>query len=215
MSSRTPHLPPIESWHICIAGFRQSVGQLTGIHRVWRRLGRLRSPTCCVHLAEWNSDFAELAELIHVTGACRVGEPAPRVYVYAYSWGAGRGLLGPRRGLAVELRRRGLEVAAAVLADPVYYSRWSICRWLALWGRPRIVVPYSVLEVWWFRQRNDRPRGHELVGPPWDDGGTIHPAEILTTDHAHADEAPAFFWKCLEVAGETFSSSGHTHEAKT
>jgi hypothetical protein len=184
----------VHEWHICITGYSQQTGEPTGLHKLWQRLGRLRKSDVCVELREWNSDWRKVAELIWLTS--QNGKP-PRITIYAYSWGAGYGFVQ----LARELKRRGLSVDAAVLADPVYHSRHRLTRWLAMVANPliRIHVPANVREVFWTRQTCSRPCAHDLVADS--DDTLIHPARNRTATHTYMDDDPFFHHMALEVSG--------------
>lgn len=177
---------PIENWLVCISGFTQTVAQPTGLHSLWLSLGRQhRGPETAVELFAWRSDFAEVAEGIKLAR----GGSDPTIVVVGYSWGAGRGFVQ----LANELRRRDILVAAAVLCDPVYYSRWNPLG--AIVGELTIDVPDNVREVFWLRQNTDRfplPHGHRPVAV--DDRLTkIHPGGLLRgVCHNSMDESPQF-----------------------
>lgn len=184
--------PLITSWHLCIGGFRQHEGELTGLHRLWLKLRALASPSTVVTLREWDADWAELAELIWLSS---INGQGPTINVYAYSWGAGYGFVE----LAKALRARGLWVHAACLCDPVYRSRLLVMRWLALIPNMEIVVPSNVQSVHWTRQRVGRPMGHDLVAESRNT--YIAQPVICECDHRHMDEHPAFHRLALEAAG--------------
>lgn len=182
----------IENWHICISGFRQHEEEPTGIHKLWLKLRQLSSPYTSVMLREWNADWRSLAELIAQTSINSLG---PKVYVYAYSWGAGYGMVQ----LAKYLLAPGIEVQSAVLADPVYRSRSWMLRWLSLtpWGNIR--VPQNVRKVYWTRQFENWPRAHELSAKS--PNTRIAPPVIIHRFHRFMDEDPAFQSMCMDVAG--------------
>ena len=106
----------IGTWIYCISGFRQDEGEANGLFRLWLKLHELAAPSVHVALREWDTDWQEQAALVAQTSINGLG---PRVLVCAYSWGAGHGLLR----FAEALRASGIEIATAVLADPVYRSR--------------------------------------------------------------------------------------------
>jgi hypothetical protein len=186
----------IADWHICISGCRQHEGQLTGLHRVWRALGSLRTPECCVLLREWDSDWKGLAELIWLTRPVAWSKSSrPHVNIYAYSWGVGHGFVR----LAKALGRRGITVDNAVLCDPVYHSRLVSMRWLAFTGWPAITLPPNVLNVYGTYQRKDSPCGHPLKIEPGS-MTVIRENRRLSCGHRWADESMFFHSQVEKVA---------------
>lgn len=181
----------LKTWHICIPGFRQHEGEVTGMRRLWLALGTLRSRTCDVVLREWNSHWAGIADLI-----VQCSESNPTIRVYAYSWGAGHGFVT----LARELRVRGLEIQTAVLCDPVYRGRTILGACLAYVPMVPLTVPDNVREVWYTRQYVSCLRGHRVRAE--DHHVTVvHSPLILKAGHTWMDDHPAFFDMCLTVAG--------------
>jgi len=184
----------ITDWHICISGFRQHEGELSGLHRVWLSLLDLSMPRCQVLLREWDSDWRGLAELIWLTRPELDGQPL--VNIYAYSWGVGHGFVN----LARELGRRGITVDNAVLCDPIYHSRLLSMRWLAYTGWPAITIPANVRTVWGTHQRVSSPCGHPLKvssGASTD----IRENLQLSCGHRWADESSFFRMQVRKVSG--------------
>ncbi len=218
LSRRAPLHPdshtaaPIRRWHICISGFLQRPGRPSGIHALWRLIrARVQNGDTCVECRTWSDDWQACAEWIHQfrpvpsapgpassPGVPAVSQPTPqppRVFVYAYSWGAGFGFIQ----LARALERKGIPIECAVLSDPVYRSRLLSFRWLAFVPWCRLKIPANVREVVWVRQRMSLPRGHDLVAA--DPRATlIHPASVLSVPHTRIDDAPWFWSEALEVA---------------
>lgn len=181
----------IGSWHIPICGFTQRLDRINGIHKLWMRLRAVVDcDSCLIHPQVWNADFGKLAEFIRMMSQ---GDGAPKIKVYAYSWGCGHGFLR----LAKELRRRGLKVTTAVLCDPVFHSWWR--PWRALFMCPNIVVPPNVQEVFWFRQYQNLPRATELVEAD-EDATEIHDPVVLDCEHAYMEDSEEFQSCCLKVA---------------
>ena len=181
----------IRRWHIPICGFTQSLDGPSGMDRLWRKLRPLASEqTSLIPPQRWRADWSALAEFI-ARHHPSVG--VPDVRVYAYSWGCGHGFAS----LARQLGRRGIPIRFAVLSDPVYHS-W--CRpWRAMIFSPAIKIPTNVREVYWFRQRQNRPRAADLFAA--DPQGTkIHQPVLLHRNHEYMDDAPGFHALCLEVA---------------
>jgi hypothetical protein len=187
------HYWPIETWHFVISGFRQHLDRPTGSQLLWSKLRNAHSNgSVCVELREWNSDWNAIAEFVW---RFRPAHAPPRVFVYAYSWGAGWGFVR----LARELARRGLSVECAVLADAVYRARWISLSWLSLVGLPHVRVPRNVREVYWYFQRRSLPRGHAVVAED-PRATTVHPGIECQSDHSWMDDDYAYHARALEVA---------------
>ena len=184
----------IDTWHVCIGGFSQSEGSPTGLFKLWLRLGALfRDATTCVVLREWNANWSKVAEQIHLAAN---GTP-PRIFIHAYSWGAGWGFVR----LATELRKRGLDVTGACLSDPVYRHGWRCLSWLAFSPLRRILVPDNVRDVRWFFQRSNYPRGHQVIAR--DPKQTVvHKGRELKANHEWMDDLQEFHNASLTMAGE-------------
>jgi len=181
----------IAEWHFCIGGFSQREGELTGLQKLWLSLAPLRTSDVVVGLREWDADWETVADLI-----ARCSTERPRIYVYAYSWGAGYGAIQ----LAHELQRHGLEIQRAVFADPIWHGPGLLTELLAFSTRLTIVVPPNVQEVWSTFQTQDRPRAHSLI-PANASRTLIHTPIRCRRDHEWMDDAPEFHRLCLRVAG--------------
>ena len=193
--------PSIKTWHIVISGFTQNVDRMTGLMRLMLHMGaEHRGPDTTVELRRWCDDWDALAEFIHLQ---RNGE-APRVFIYAYSYGAGWGFVR----LARELQERGILVAAAVLSDPVYRSPYLSGRWrsVAPFWRPTIKIPSNVGTVWSYRQDSKpwwqiwEPRGHDVKADDPKATRSIQVYNIPDVSHAYMDDLPLFHEQSLEVA---------------
>ena len=185
----------IRTRHVCISGFLQSIAKPVGFERLWLKLRRHEKPTSRVSYLPWNANWSSVAEHFMRTG------PADdfttlTVRVYAYSWGVGNGFMK----LARELRKRGMSIEKAVLCDGVYHSGWL--PWRAVFSpfwTPRIVVPDNVGEVWWLRQKENKPMGHDILAASCV-STTIHDPRVLSVAHSYMDDAPEFHRLCLQVA---------------
>lgn len=185
--------PAIAVWHVVISGFTQHRGDPTGSQRLWLKLrGLVNNGRSCVEFFPWNSNWRDVAEWIW---RCRPEERPPRVYVYAYSWGAGGGFVR----LARALRKRGIEIEFAVLSDPVYCPPLRCLAWLALVPWIPIRVPDNVRRVHYFLQRLNFPRGHKLVA---DDARrtTIERPQEARQVHHYMDTLFAWQYLCSDVA---------------
>ncbi|HUT11796.1 MAG TPA: hypothetical protein VMY42_14950 [Thermoguttaceae bacterium] len=184
-------LPAIRSWHVCISGFRQQTGEPTGLQRLWLKLGERRDPETCVFLEPWDLDYDNLAELIWL---CRPAWRPPTVRIYGYSWGGYSAVL-----LARALRSRGIGVRHLVLCDAVYRHRYWLGQWRAFVGWPKIRVPDNVREVFWWRQKGNWPRGHDVVAK--DPQKTkIHDPYVAICTHHYMDELESFQQTALTLA---------------
>jgi hypothetical protein len=185
-------IPRVVRRIVCIAGALQREGGVTGIEKLWLKLGYLRSAQCSVDLREWNADWKTYAEHVWATGI----NGSTSVQVFCYSWGAGHGFLR----LAAALAARGIDIECAVLSDPVYHSRLLSFRWLALTRLPKIVVPPTVRQVYWLYQRQNRPCGHAVVAA--DTQATcVHEGRLdKRRTHQFMDDSPEFHGLCLHVA---------------
>ena len=137
-----------------------------------------------VELRTWDDNFDALAELI----SRFKGDSKPRIYIYAYSWGVGKGALK----LCKALRKRDLEVKLVVSIDGVYRSKFLTFRWLALTDRVEIQFPRGVREIVSFRQKTTLPYGHVILRKMGK--GTFNFVEITTRwlqwSHQYIDNAP-------------------------
>lgn len=186
----------LSSWHICISGFTQHAGRMSGLMRVWLALSAaVASNTVRVELRPWNEDWPRFAEWVWLTWQ-EQGGPPPTICVYAYSYGAGWGFVR----LARELEKRGLQIHRAVLCDGVYRHRYWLGAWRSFWPLSRIMVPANVRDVRWFYQRRNLPQGHQVVAE--NRARTIvHGGVEIVATHQYADDSMAFREACLEAAG--------------
>jgi hypothetical protein len=187
----------VREWHIVISGFRQSLAQPTGSERLWLDLRSASKPGTCIQAQQWDDDWQGLANRIR---RCSVATPTIRVY--AYSWGAGHGFIA----LANACRTLGLNIADAVLCDPVYRSTllptWLTINPLSLMRTPTIKVPDNVRHVHWLRQRKDLPAGHDVV--PADPRKTIvFKPTLLAIGHSQMDNSDEYHTLAKSIAGVT------------
>jgi hypothetical protein len=186
----------INAWHVCISGFTQHHGRMSGLMRLWLLLSAaIASRSVRVELRPWREDWPRFAEWLWLTWQ-EQGGPPPTICVYAYSYGAGWGFLR----LADELGKRGMEIHRAVLCDPVYRHGYLWGAWRAFWPFSRICVPASVREVWWFYQRRNLPMGHQVVAA--NRARTlVHAGQEIVATHQYVDDSESFREQCLEAAG--------------
>lgn len=174
----------INLWVAVIGGFTQETGEANGLNRLWKRLGKFRSPSVCITPHAWNDRWGNLAELIFTANN---GDPPPRVVIAGYSYGGGKG--APR--LCNELRRRGVNVSQLVLSDPVCTP--------ALWRSYPILIPDNVRVVHSYFQRSRRSlfgwsdwvQGHPVI--PEDRRRTVvHQFQLMRLTHTYMDDSQRF-----------------------
>jgi len=176
------------NWLIVIGGFLQDRGKPTGMVRLWLELRKHASANTCIELMNWRDDPREYADLVFGV----TGETA-QVFLFGYSWGGMTATL-----LARELKKRGIGVRHMILSDPVFRHWWMLRRWTSFAPWSRIAIPSNVAHVTWFRQRNDWPRGHDLVAQ--DKCRTaILPATELDLAHVYMDDSLDFHKACHDV----------------
>ena len=188
---------------VFITGFREDASQVTGIEDIWAEARKHASPDAWIlPPMVWNSDWKAQAQLIerhtHIANT--------RICVVAYSWGAGYGFTQ----LAKHLARCNIRVAEACLADPVYRSRFIPFRWLALTDLPRIRIPANVGRVSWVRQRQNRPRAHDLVAS--NPETQIGFAQELKLRHGQIDNSLAFRTMSAKAIARTIAPPIKTDE---
>jgi pimeloyl-ACP methyl ester carboxylesterase len=190
----------ITTFHLIVSGFCQHRGQRHGLHNLFVPLHLAHaSGETVVELLAWNERWRDVAD--DIANLAMPLDPADvRVFVYAFSWGAGWGFVQ----LARQLRRHRIRVECAVLSDPVYRSRWLSLSWRSLCSlsllRPTICVPDNVEEVRWFRQKWNRPCGHDLVAEDRRRTRIRPPVELKGTPHTLMDDAYEFRELALRVA---------------
>lgn len=192
-------------WIVPLMGFRESASHRTGMERLWADLRRFASPTCTVLAPwEWRDNMRSLAAFISRNSPGAV----PRLFVCAYSWGAGYAF--PR--LARECERIGVTIETACLCDPVYRSgllpTWLPCNPLSLTGVPLIAIPGSVQCVWWVRQNHTLPSGHEIY-PEDPEATDVAPALWIDAGHTTIDGHETWRGLVLEQAS-AFAASPTT-----
>lgn len=184
----------ITKWLIVISGFMQNRGKPTGMTRLWLDLGDLQDAHTKVLLLNWSDDVSEYAEMIWSI-AQNGGRREPIIRVFAYSWGSSTAM-----DFARALQRRGMKIDAMVLSDPVFRHWWILRRWTSLLSWMTLKVPANVGKVHWYRQRNNRPCGHDLVAENAL-ATTIYPAKVLEgIEHQYMDDAWLFHEECKACA---------------
>lgn len=191
---------PILSWHVCISGFTQRESTFHGMVRLWRNMhAKLESAESVVSLRTWKSRWSDLAEHIWLVQENQ-GHPI-RIAVYAYSFGAGWGLVQ----FAKQLRRRGMEIDVAVLSDPIYRSPWYSFAWLALTNWRKVTIPSNVKLVRWFYQRQNIPQSQGVVAEDCQRTLIVDGIE-LKSDHEYCDDSIQFHEACHSAADALWSA---------
>lgn len=161
-----------------ITGFRQNLHAPTGLEWAWDSIWRLvddEFPTANVRiqLHRWDEDFRGLAEqMARVYRPYREAGYRVRIVLVGYSWGVGRGVAQ----LTWAMHDLGFEVDLVYAIDGVYYNPLMIWRAMRspllspLIGVPTIKLPSKVKNVKMWRQKQDYPRGHDIL--ILDDNGT-------------------------------------------
>jgi hypothetical protein len=196
--------------HVLISGFQQTIASGpsggsggNGVVELWAKMRTYASKRTTVNIWTWDSNWKDVAALMRM-----VAGPAeqPRLFVYAYSWGAGWGFVQ----LAKHLREHGLQVEHAILADPVYRSPW-LPTWLpanplSLTRFPTIDIPRNVRKVSWTYQRRNRPWGHTPVA---DRPKLTHiePGVQCPGPHEAMDNDPQWHRMCLDNAQAVHGAS--------
>lgn len=204
----------VKTWHVCLSGFTQKSGTLTGMMKLWQKLLFLQNPQTQVVLYTWRLDTWALAETIWltgqseeeiiITGGTKTVVEWPRVYIYAYSWGAG----WAATRLINELRKRGIPVFVCVFADPVFRSPylpdWFPFNPLTFVGKYPVRINDNVKKVIWFYQTTNRPRAH-YVRTMEDDQTTLIEEGIRLpgVTHQYMDDDPRFHAAAMQVARDS------------
>lgn len=206
-----PHDPSefpmhVRHWHLVIGGFLQTEGQgsLNGTMILWNRLhSKYAQADTVVEWHAWSADVDALAEKVVQFSV----EGLPKIYLYAYSWGATTAIR-----LARAFRRRGYTVHILCLCDGVYRHWYYLGQWRALVPGSRLQIPENVEEVYWYYQTRPRfslmrkmlggplfsPAGHKPQ--PLSKNTRIHPGIRLYHDHTHMDNSAEWQTSALLAA---------------
>lgn len=177
-------------WHVCISGFLQSQGKMSGILGLWLNTIRPQaSQDVFTIYRPWDAKWDEVANLIFLT---RQPEREVLVGIYAYSYGGGWGA----RRLSLELQKRGITVSTCILSDPVYRHPFFPLAWLALTPCPRIHLPQNVDRVIYFLQRNNKPSGHLVTLERNKKKIEAPPMLVANISHQYMDEYYKFHEAC-------------------
>jgi pimeloyl-ACP methyl ester carboxylesterase len=175
---------------ILISGFRQNKGIPNGFTRLWREARGHSSARSVVEFHTWDTDVKDLAEFIWGQSGSD-----PDIVIAGYSWGGSTSV-----NLARALKKRGLRVRHMILADPVYRNWWRLWASMFRGGLLSIQIPNSVSEVSWFRQRENRPQGHNLVAES--PITIINDPVIKEVEHAYMDDQDDFHQLVLAASLE-------------
>lgn len=178
-----------------ISGFTQTEQNWNGVQELREQLlselDDYSSLSVRIRLDEWKANWKAIARQLYMLRERYPREPFI-VVCFAYSWGVGHGLVK----FAKYLDWYGVDVAHAVVSDPVYRHWFSPGNWRAIWGDSRIVIPRNILKIEGFYQETDKPRGRR----PTSDQLTCDPWTLLRRPHAEMDDARPWWERCIEVA---------------
>jgi pimeloyl-ACP methyl ester carboxylesterase len=190
---------PINRVVICIAGAFQRIGQTNAMTRLHHGLHcELAEPGTQVVFYPWFGNWSDVARWIKQIEESN-DRQQPVIDLVGYSWGGASAI-----ELAWELKDCGLKVRKILLADAVYRHRYRAGNWRAFWPHSKLVVPSTVGEVFWVRQRNPRfrpfhthgwfqPAGHDVVPESADSlGPAIHEPVIVDCVHNFVDDSAEF-----------------------
>jgi len=180
-------------FHFCISGFTQNRGYCHGILRLREELilaGHYNDTKARVAYWTWDMDFELVASELQIV--CTRAGVKPIVGVYGYSYG-GWGSLKFARAL----NKRGIEVRAMVLADPVgrpWFWPAPLPAATSMLSRDyafALEVPANVEKCIGFYQKSNRPQGHRLVAEL---SAVTEIIETELTGHTHVqmDDAQDF-----------------------
>lgn len=186
-------IEPVERWIVCVTGFMQPEGRVTGVESLQDELHR---QCLCKHtrviLKAWCDSPWHIAERIWNR---RPYTKPPKVVLIGYSWG---GFTANK--IAWELRDRGIPVEAMVLCDPVWRSRTWAFRWLSMLDCWSILVPENVETLYTWRQVRNQPSGAHLLLQNKD--ATNWKVNVVRKDvtHQYIDDDPHFHNVARRVA---------------
>ena len=189
---------------IPISGFTQSIGKPTGFDCLWEDLRPIVNPeTTLFQPVRWCDNMKHIAQFL----ARHLDQQDHTILVAAYSWGGGWGFTQ----LAKEFNKCGLKIKAAILCDPVYRSPHLTMRWRSLFNKipiltPKIKIPASVHEVFWYYQTQSKPQAHKLVKANKKQATVIHHGQHLTgLDHMYMDDSKVFHHHVTDLFGKLLS----------
>lgn len=177
-------------------GFLQNAGTATGLVGLWEELhARYSCAGTVVKLLPWNADWRAEANFVE-----RVLEPTGTVDFVGYSWGAGWGFVR----FATEARRRGRGIRRAFLLDPVYRHCYWLGQWRAFVPSIPVTIPDNVGRVTWWRQRIERPFGHDLRAAS--KSTILDDAVEVQAGHIYVDDLGSIRNSILSAFEEDFQS---------
>lgn len=192
--------PDIHTWHVIVGGFRQTTGEPTGMQSLFKMMhSRFARKGVEISPLEWNSRFADFAELIRWTSP---GARKTRITIASYSWGT-----TGARNLARELYKRGFGVHSIVSSDGVYRHGYWAGQWRALVPWSTIYMPGNVKEVHYFVQRDDKLlKGHKIDREEGEAFPKIAPPIVLDGRvHNFMDESEEFHEAALLAAERVYA----------
>jgi len=186
--------------HVVIGGFTQRRNRWHGMlklnEKVIAAVGM--SSHRRVWFQRWCDPWKQIAE--HVWLLKEEAGQELRVFVYAYSWGAGWGAMQ----FAKHLSDANIKIEVMVISDAVFRHPVLIMRWTAMTKLGTIQIPDNVNVVHRFYQKRGRPMGHKVH---WNAIETeIQTDRELHYEHAKMDDASEFHAKVLEVVDDSIAA---------
>lgn len=174
------HTSYIDNWLICISGFTQHEGRMSGLDRLQHHLHqKCYSRNTRILLKSWKDNMEQLADRIY-----NYQPPIGRqlsITIIGYSYGGMSGI-----NLSKKLLRRGIKVNNLLLLDAVWRPYGpSILSLFPYWT---IKVPNNVKNLWSWVQDYNKPSGHKIEFDP-DFTVWKNPTDpVLKIPHAAMDE---------------------------
>lgn len=180
-----------------ISGFTQTEEQWNGVQELREKLlaelDDYSAISVRIRLGEWKDNWKAAARQLYMLRERYPDEPFV-VLVFAYSWGVGNGLVN----FAAYLDRFGVDIAKAVVSDPVYRHWFTPKNWRVLYGDARITLPKNVLAIEGYYQETNKPMGRMPVS----DVAKCEPWIRVRLPHAEMDDSRLWRQRCIQVAKE-------------
>ncbi len=177
-------------WNIFIGGLLQDEYEPHGIFRLYDKVHSVcRNSYTEFHT--WNENWFSLARKIYLIS--KLHKKEPYINVCAYSWGSW-GLIQ----LCKHIGRFGFQVKTAILSDPVFKLKFFPA--LTLFSQ-NIYLPENIEEVYYLKQENKWPKGHNIYQTRLHDYEYIEPYfKVSDTKivHENMDELEEFHKLVLE-----------------
>ena len=146
----------IDNWIVCVTGFTQNEGRITGLERLQTYLHeRCHGRRTRVVLKHWKDCMECLSNRIY-NNLPPLEHGSPRITLIGYSYG-GCSVIR----LCNYLRKCNIRVTNLLLVDPVW-RLWNIPTPLSLLNVWTFTIPKNVKNVWYWRQNFNKPSGHSI-----------------------------------------------------